>query len=120
MNSSAPIARLLARFYDPNEGQVLLDGVDLRQLSEVDLRRSVVLVTQENFLFTGSVANNIGLGRPTAPRAEIEAAAEGLPPNRTVDRRHQGGPLTSIGDGRAALPASGMSTITGAPGRRFV
>ena len=72
------IARLLARFYDPNEGQVLLDGVDLRQLSEVDLRRSVVLVTQENFLFSGSVADNIAFGRPGASRAQVVAAAEAI------------------------------------------
>ena len=48
------IARLMARFYDPGQGRVLLDGVDLRQLSEPSLRREVVLITQENFLFSGS------------------------------------------------------------------
>ena len=47
------VARLLARFYDPRSGQVLLDGVDLRELSDRDLRRAVVMVTQENFLFSG-------------------------------------------------------------------
>ena len=66
------IARLLARFYDPDEGQVLLDGVDLRDLSDADLRREVVLITQENFLFSGTIADNIELGRPGATRAEIE------------------------------------------------
>ena len=69
------IARLLARFYDPDEGRVLLDGVDLRQLPDASLRHEVVLITQENFLFSGSVADNIELGRPGASRAEIEAAA---------------------------------------------
>ncbi len=69
------IARLLARFYDPGAGQVLLDGVDLRDLADQDLRHEVVLVTQENFVFSGSVADNIELGRPGASRAEIEAAA---------------------------------------------
>jgi ABC-type multidrug transport system fused ATPase/permease subunit len=68
------IARLLARFYDPDEGRVLLDGVDLRQLPDASLRHEVVLITQENFLFSGSVADNIELGRPGASRAEIEAA----------------------------------------------
>jgi ATP-binding cassette, subfamily B, bacterial len=72
------IARLMARFYDPGEGRVLLDGVDLRQLSERSLRHEVVLITQENFLFTGSVADNIELGRPGATRAEIEAAARAI------------------------------------------
>jgi ATP-binding cassette subfamily B protein len=69
------IARLLARFYDPDEGQVLLDGVDLRCLSDASLRHEIVLITQENFLFRGSVADNIELGRPGATSAEIEGAA---------------------------------------------
>jgi ATP-binding cassette subfamily B protein len=72
------IARLLARFYDPGDGQVLLDGVDLRAISDRALRHEIVLVTQENFVFTGSVADNIGLGRPGASRAEIEAAARAI------------------------------------------
>jgi ATP-binding cassette, subfamily B, bacterial len=54
---------------------VLLDGVDLRQLDEPTLRREVVMITQENFLFSGTIAENIALGRPGASRAEIEAAA---------------------------------------------
>jgi ABC-type multidrug transport system fused ATPase/permease subunit len=72
------VARLLARFYDPGEGQVLLDGLDLRAIADADLRREVVLITQENFLFSASVAENIALGKPDAPRAEIEAAAEAV------------------------------------------
>jgi ATP-binding cassette subfamily B protein len=72
------IARLLARFYDPRAGQVLLDGVDLRDIADRELRRQVVLVTQENFVFSGSVADNIELGRPGASRAEIEAAARAI------------------------------------------
>jgi len=72
------VARLLARMYDPNEGQVLLDGTDLRELSERTLRHEVILITQENFLFDGSVADNIALGKPDASRAEIVAAAEAI------------------------------------------
>jgi len=72
------IARLAARFWDPTSGRVLLDGVDLRELDPADLHRAIVTVTQENFLFTGSVADNIGLGRPTASRPEIEAAARAI------------------------------------------
>jgi ATP-binding cassette, subfamily B, bacterial len=72
------IARLLARLYDPNEGRILLDGVDLRQLSERTLRREIILITQENFLFDGSIANNIALGKPDASRAEIVAAARAI------------------------------------------
>ena len=70
------IAKLIARFYDPQAGVVELDGVDLRRLRDEDLRRSVTLLTQENFIFAGSVADNIAFGRPAATRAEIEEAAK--------------------------------------------
>jgi ABC-type multidrug transport system fused ATPase/permease subunit len=72
------VARLLARFYDPGQGSVRLDGVDLRDLPDRVLRQEVVLVTQENFVFTGSVADNIRLGRPDATQAEVEAAARAI------------------------------------------
>jgi len=72
------VARLLARFYDPDAGQVLLDGIDLRSLPDAELRREVVLITQESFLFEGTVAENIRLGRPSASDAEVEAAARAI------------------------------------------
>jgi ABC-type multidrug transport system fused ATPase/permease subunit len=72
------VARLLARFYDPNAGQVLLDGTDLRELPDDVLRREIVLITQESFLFEGSVAENIRLGRPGATDEEVEAAARAI------------------------------------------
>jgi ATP-binding cassette, subfamily B, bacterial len=72
------VARLAARFWDPTTGDVRLDDVDLRDLGEADLRRAVIVVTQENFLFSGSVADNIALGRPGAPRDEIVAAARAI------------------------------------------
>jgi ATP-binding cassette subfamily B protein len=70
------IAKLVARFYDPTGGHVLLDGVDLRDLDEDDLRERVVMVTQENFLFTGSVADNIRFGKPDATMHEVVEAAK--------------------------------------------
>jgi ATP-binding cassette subfamily B protein len=72
------VARLLARFYDPDAGAVLLDGVDLRALPDATLRREVVLITQESFLFAGTVAENIRLGSPSATDAEVEAAARAI------------------------------------------
>jgi ATP-binding cassette subfamily B protein len=69
------LAKLIARFYDPTEGAVRLDGVDLRRLHPKDLRRAIVMVTQEAYLFSGSVAENIALGKPDATIDEIEAAA---------------------------------------------
>jgi ABC-type multidrug transport system fused ATPase/permease subunit len=72
------VARLAARFWDPTNGRVLLDGIDERQLSEADLRGAISTVTQENFLFSGSVLDNIALGRPGASRTEIEEAAHAI------------------------------------------
>ncbi len=72
------IARLIARFYDPTVGRVTLDGVDLRSIAVADLRRAIVMVTQEAFLFSGTVGDNIRFGRPTATREEMEAAARAI------------------------------------------
>jgi ABC-type multidrug transport system fused ATPase/permease subunit len=69
------IARLLGRFYDPRSGQIMLDGTDLRRLPDAVLRSEVIVITQENFLFEGSVADNIRLGRPDATDREVEDAA---------------------------------------------
>ncbi|MFF5974522.1 ABC transporter ATP-binding protein [Streptomyces sp. NPDC012769] len=98
------LAKLLARFYDPTEGRILLDGVDLRDLSTPELRRGVVMVTQEAFLFSGTVADNIAIGRPDATRAEIEQAAKaigahdfiaGLPDGYDTDVRKRGGRISA-------------------------
>ncbi|WP_432141970.1 ABC transporter ATP-binding protein [Streptomyces sp. bgisy084] len=111
------LAKLLARFYDPTEGQVLLDGVDLRELSTAALRRGVVMVTQEAFLFSGTVADNIALGRPDATREEIERAAKALgahdfitalPDGYDTDVRKRGGRISAgqrqlVGFARALL-----------------
>ncbi|WP_159797502.1 ABC transporter ATP-binding protein [Puerhibacterium puerhi] len=72
------LAKLVTRFYDASEGRVLLDGVDVRDLSTPDLRRAVVMVTQEAYLFSGSVRDNIALGRPGASQAQVEAAARAV------------------------------------------
>ncbi|RUL93541.1 ABC transporter ATP-binding protein [Verrucosispora sp. FIM060022] len=72
------LAKLLARFHDPAAGTVSLDGVDLRQVADGELRRAVVLVTQETHLFGGSVAENIRFGRPDADDAAVEAAARAI------------------------------------------
>jgi ATP-binding cassette subfamily B protein len=72
------IAKLVARFYDPTSGSVLLDGQDLRHVSIASLRESVAIVPQEPFLFGGTVHDNIALGRDGATRPEVEAAARAV------------------------------------------
>ncbi|MFF5142297.1 ABC transporter ATP-binding protein [Streptomyces sp. NPDC013157] len=98
------LAKLLARFYDPSDGRVLLDGVDLRELTVPELRRGVVMVTQESFLFSGTVAENIAIGRPDATREEIEQAAKAigahefiaaLPDGYDTDVRKRGGRISA-------------------------
>ncbi|GHB73743.1 ABC transporter [Streptomyces umbrinus] len=98
------LAKLLARFYDPTDGRVLLDGVDLRELSVPELRRGVVMVTQEAFLFSGTVAENIAIGRPDASREDIERAAKAigahdfisaLPDGYDTDVRKRGGRISA-------------------------
>ena len=98
------LAKLMARFYDPSQGQVTLDGVDLRDLHPKDLRRAIVMVTQEAYLFSGSVADNISIGKPDATPAEIVAAARavgahdfiaGLPNGYDTDVNKRGGRVSA-------------------------
>ena len=70
------VFNLLLRFYDPEQGAVRLDGIDVRDLALHDLRRALAIVPQEPVLFTNSVADNIRYGRPEASDAEVRAAAE--------------------------------------------
>jgi len=84
------VASLLSRFYDPVEGTVLLDGCDLCDLSFETLRRSVALVLQDNFLFAGSIRENIRYGRPDATNEEIEAAAQAANAEEFILRTSQG------------------------------
>ncbi len=72
------IAKLLARFYDPSQGRITIDGHDLTTVTQHSLRRQLGIVPQEGFLFGGTVAENIAFGRPDAPRDEIESAARSI------------------------------------------
>ncbi len=98
------VAKLLARFYDPVAGAIRLDGVDLRSVTDADLRRAVTMVTQESFLFTGSVADNIALGSPSASRSDVIAVARAvgadefitaLPDGYDTDVRKRGARLSA-------------------------
>jgi ATP-binding cassette, subfamily B, bacterial len=98
------IAKLISRFYDPSSGTVRLDGIPLPQLADAELRRAVVMITQDGFLFSGSVADNIAFGRPGAGRDEVVAAATAvgahefisrLPNGYDTDVRKRGGRLSA-------------------------
>jgi ATP-binding cassette, subfamily B, bacterial len=96
------LVKLLLRFHDPRDGRVLIDGHDVRQLSYTSLRRSIGYVSQEVFLFQGTVRENIGYGRPGASTDDIERAAR----------------LAEAHDFIAALPA-GYDTIVGERGQKL-
>ncbi len=98
------LAKLATRFYDPLDGRVLLDDVDVRRLISSDLRRSVVMVTQENYLFSGTIADNIRFGRPDASMDDIVSATTALgahdfisamPDGYETDVANQGGRLSA-------------------------
>lgn len=98
------IAKLISRFYDPTQGRVLLDGIDLKSVSSKELRQAIVMVTQEAYLFSGSVADNIALGKPDATAEEIEQAAIAvgahefilsLPDGYSTDVNKRGGRVSS-------------------------
>ena len=98
------VAKLVARFYDPTEGTVALDGRALPTIVDRDLRRTVVLVTQEAYMFSGSVSENIRLGKPDASFAEVQKAAravgahefiEALPEGYDTDVNKRGGRLSA-------------------------
>jgi ATP-binding cassette subfamily B protein len=98
------LAKLVSRFYDPTRGAVTLDGIDLRELHPKDLRRAIVMVTQEAYLFSGTVADNIALGKPDASLDEIQAAAravgadafiQALPDGYDTDVNKRGGRVSA-------------------------
>src|SRR5206468_3357308 len=84
------IAKLLARFYDPRDGRITFDDIDLRDVTQASLRRQLGIVPQEGFLFAGTVAENIAFGRPDAPAEEIVRAAEAVGAHEFILRLENG------------------------------
>ena len=84
------LAKLVARFHDPTEGRVLVDGHDLRSVTERSLRSQLGMVPQEGFLFSGTVADNIAFGKPDATREDVEAAARAVGADDFVERLADG------------------------------
>jgi len=91
------IAKLLARFYDPTDGRITIDGTDLRSVTQRSLRRQLGIVPQEGFLFAGTVAENIAFGRPDATSEEIVDAARAVGADEFIDRL-EGGFDTQLGE----------------------
>lgn len=84
------IAKLVARFYDVSSGAVRIDGVDVRDLTDVQLRREVLMLTQEVFLFSASILENIRMGNPQASDEQVKAAAKAVGADAFIERLHDG------------------------------
>jgi ABC-type multidrug transport system fused ATPase/permease subunit len=98
------LAKLVARFYDPQRGSVLVDGHDLRELSAQRLRSQLGIVPQEGFLFSGTIRENIAFGRPDASDEEIRAAGTAVGADVFIDRLPEGYE-TQVGERGAQLSA---------------
>ena len=98
------LAKLVARFYDPTEGRVLVDGHDLRDVRAASLRSQLGVVPQEGFLFSGTVRDNIAFGRPDASEEEIAAAARAVGADEFVARL-EGGYDAEVGERGSQLSA---------------
>jgi ABC-type multidrug transport system fused ATPase/permease subunit len=103
-------AKLVSRFYDPQRGRVLVDGIDLRDLCSSCLRSQLGIVPQEGFLFSGSVRENIAFGRPDASDEEIEAAADAIGAGDFI-RRLPDAFETEVGERGVALSAGQRQLI---------
>jgi len=84
------ILKLLSRLYEPTRGRILLDGVDLRRLTQQHLRRRVAMVLQDVFLFSGSIAENVALDRPDIDRAAVELVGRAVQAQRFVEALPEG------------------------------
>ena len=84
------IIKLLARFYDPQGGRILIDGHDLRSVTVESLREQIAIVPQEGFLFNGTIHENIAFGRPDASRADVEQAAREVGADRFINELPDG------------------------------
>ena len=96
------LVKLLSRFYDPTEGRILVDGYDLRGVTQVSLRSQMGVVLQDPFLFNGTVAENIRFGRLEASQAEIEAAAKAVGAHEFIIQMRRGYE-TSVEEGGVML-----------------
>jgi ATP-binding cassette subfamily B protein len=104
------MAKLVARFYDPSEGRVLVDEHDLREISSSSLRSQMGIVPQEAFLFSGTIRENIAFGRPDATDEEIRVAAAAVGVDEFIDELEHGYD-TEVGERGAQLSAGQRQLI---------
>jgi ATP-binding cassette subfamily B protein len=104
------MAKLVARFYDPSQGRVLVDGQDLREISSSSLRSQMGIVPQEAFLFSGTIRENIAFGRPDADAAQIRAAAAAVGAEEFIAELDHGYD-TEVGERGAQLSAGQRQLI---------
>ncbi len=105
------IISLLARFYEPQQGRVLVDGLNVRDFTVESLHRQLGIVTQENFLFTGTVMDNLRFGKPGATDAEVIDAATRLGIHEAIER-FAGGYSTLVGERGGNLSAGERQILT--------
>ena len=105
------LAKLVARFYDPQKGEVLVDGYDLRDLDSSALRSRLGIVPQEGYLFSGTVRDNVAFGRPDAPDEDVEAAVRAVGAEPFVSRLPQGLD-TEIGERGVQLSAGQRQLVS--------
>lgn len=104
------LARLIARFFDASRGSVLVGGVDVKQMSSAQLAGQISQIFQDNYLFTGSIAENIRIGRPDASDTDIMAAARLAGVDEIIERLPQGLD-TPVGEGGARLSGGELQRI---------
>jgi ATP-binding cassette subfamily B protein len=104
------MAKLVARFYDPTEGRVLVDEHDLREISSASLRSQMGIVPQEAFLFSGTIGENIAFGRPDATEQEVRAAAAAVGVDEFISELEHGYD-TEVGERGAQLSAGQRQLI---------
>jgi ABC-type multidrug transport system fused ATPase/permease subunit len=104
-------AKLVGRFYDPDEGAIRIDGHDLRELELRSYRRQLGVVLQDPFLFAGTIADNIRFARPDATDAQVEDVAQAVGVDR-VARRFESGLLHEVREGGAGLSAGERQLIS--------
>ncbi|HLL91695.1 MAG TPA: ABC transporter ATP-binding protein [Solirubrobacteraceae bacterium] len=104
------MAKLVARFYDPTSGRVLVDGHDLREVTSASLRSQMGIVPQEAFLFSGTIGDNIAFGHPGASDAEIRAAAAAVGVDEFIGELERGYD-TEVGERGAQLSAGQRQLI---------